>query len=144
MAAISVPQVHGIPLPFGLGRLNWWVLGGLLILGGAGTLPVVQSSIATTRGFDTERIQAEQTALRNDIRLIENDIATVTNPARVLRRAQDLGFQVQLDPAYHVSVDVPGPDPVRLPGEYLPAPLPHSEGPAPWWQSLLAMVSLGF
>ena len=74
MAAIQIPGAQrGVPLPV-VGPVNWWIVAGLLVFGASAMLPVFQNSMATSRGFDTQKLQLQQTHLRNDIKLLEVDV----------------------------------------------------------------------
>jgi hypothetical protein len=124
------------------GQVNWWVLGALLILGAGAVLPVLQTSSATTRGFDAQRIQAQQEDVRGQIRALEAEVAGMTRLERIERRASEIGLLPGTDPVF-ITVDVPGPQPAKLPSEYLPGPvLPEGESES-WWHSLIELVVPG-
>ena len=105
-------------------------------------LPVLQNSAATSQGFDVQRVQAEQAQLNGDIQLLEADVARLSSLSRVQRRAEEIGM-VPGDRPIYIQVDEAGPEPAKLPAEYLPQPAHKAEEPEPWWQSLFSWVSLG-
>jgi hypothetical protein len=145
MAAINhpFPQARrGAPLPFGAGRINWWVLGAFAVFGVGALLPVLQNSTATTRGFDVQRLEAQQALVAAEIRALEADVAALQSLSRIEQRARELGLVPGTDPVY-ITVDVPGPAPARIPSEYLPRPTASGDGPAPWWQSLIGRLLPG-
>jgi hypothetical protein len=142
MAAINHPlggARRGIPIPRPVGSLNWWVLGGVLVVGVSAMLPVIQSSSATSEGFQTQASQSDEARLTAQISLLQADVAQLTSLPRIQRRATELGLGPAENPIY-VKVDEPGPAPAKIPSEYLPAPVPRRDLPAPWWRSLFNLV----
>ncbi len=140
MAAINLPRP---PLPFPGVRLNWWIVWGVAVLGIGGTLPVLQNSATTSRGFEIRDLQAEQAQLRTDISLLEGDVARLTSLERVERRANELGMAPSAEAPLFVTVDTPGPSPARIPSEYLPSPEATSLVADPWWRAVLSWLSIG-
>lgn len=138
MAAINHPLggSRRFPIPAPFGKPNWWVIGGAFIAGAGAMLPVLQNSAATSEGFSAQRYQAEQAQLKGEISGLEADVAQLTSLARIQRRAAELGLGPGENPVY-VTVEEPGPEPAKIPAEYLPKTAPHQEAPAPWWRSFL-------
>ena len=137
MAAIQIPGAQrGVPLPV-VGPVNWWIVAGLLVFGASAMLPVFQNSMATSRGFDTQKLQLQQTQLRSDIKLLEVDVANLTSLDRIEARARALGLGPGENPL-SVTVSVAGPAPAKLPSSYIAEPI-HLDvpSPKPWWRSLL-------
>ncbi len=145
MAAISIPRRRSGPVSLAPnpGWLNRWVVAALAVLAAAGTLPVLQNSTVTSRGFNVQRIDGNQARVQQQISVLEADIAQLTSLQRVMTRAAELGFGSSGDPPLYVTVDQPGPPPARIPSEYLPTPVRSHGGGVPWWQSLLAVAGLG-
>lgn len=146
MATINIPRYQGpsISLPFGAPRLNWWVLGGLAFLGFAGTLPVLQNSSVTATGFQMRRVEVQQQQIEQQIALAESDVARLTAMERVASRAREIGLEPVREAPIHLQVGVPGPEPARVPSEFLPPPAPRPETSETWWQQLRRWVSPGF
>jgi hypothetical protein len=145
MAAINHPlggQRRGIPVPGGIGSINWWLIGALLVASAAAMLPVIQNSSATSEGFDLQAYQAREAALRSDISLLEADVARLTSLKRIERRALEIGLVEAHDPIF-VSVNEPGPAPAKLPAEFLPRPEPQRAEPDPWWKPLVNWLPFG-
>ncbi|MGE0602017.1 MAG: hypothetical protein AB7J35_21695 [Dehalococcoidia bacterium] len=140
MAAINHPlgrPRHSLPIPIpGTSRLNLWLILSIIAAGVCSLLPVLQNSLATSRGFDIQATQAQETQLEGQISLLEGDVASLTSMARIERRAQEIGLRPVTDPIY-VSVNEPGPAPAKLPSEYLPKAEPSPVSPSPWWKSLI-------
>ena len=142
MAAMNRPLPRGVPAPFRLGSLNGWVIAALAVFGIGAALPVLQNSTATTRGFDVQRLQADENRITSDIRLTESEVAGLASLARIETRARDIGLGPG-DVPYFITTTEPGPSPAKIPSEYLPGPAPKGAVPEPWWRSLLSWVSLG-
>lgn len=144
MAAINHPLGQGrraFPLPLPGFRPNWWVLGAIAIVGFSATLPVLQSSWTTSRGFETQDLEARQAELNGDIRQLESDVASLTSLNRIDRRAQAIGLGPAGTPFY-VEVNEAGPAPAKIPSQYLPELERNDARPEPWWRSLLSRVPL--
>lgn len=144
MAAINHPfgtAGRRILFPAPAGRVNWWVVAAIVVVGVSATFPVLQNSTATGDGFAVQRSRAEQARLNGEIRLLESDVARLTSLARIQRRALEIGLSPASFP-YFVTVDEPGPAPAKLPAEYLPRTAPETGGPEPWWQSLIKWLPL--
>ncbi len=142
MAAIEYPRPRAIRLP-GPRGLNWWVVSALALLGAAATLPVLQNSATTTRGFDTERIEAEQAGVRNQINLLESDVARLTSLDRISERARQMGLVEPAETPIYITIEVPGPEPARIPSSYDTQPTARPDTPESWWQSLISWLPLG-
>lgn len=150
MAAIDHPigstaARAGLTLRAPLSRVNGWVLAAVLLAAASAALPVLQSSSATSRGFDVQSLNARRASLQGEVSLIEADVARLTSLTRIERRAKEIGLIPASElgvEVYYVDVDVAGPAPAKIPAEYLPGPLVNREGPAPWWQSLLDWLPL--
>jgi hypothetical protein len=140
MAAINHPlgrPRHSLPLPVpGIGRLNLWLALAVAAAGISALLPVLQNSMATSRGFDIQATQRQEARLNGQISLLEGEVASLTSITRIERRAQEIGLLPVTDPIY-VHVNEPGPAPAKLPSEYLPKDDAHPASPSPWWKSLV-------
>ena len=143
MAAINHPlgqRRRGFPIPLP-GSPNWWVLGAMGIVGLSAMLPVLQSSWTTTRGFETQDLEARQAQLNGDIRALESDVANLTSLNRIERRARAIGLVPGGTPLY-VEVDEAGPAPAKIPSGQLPELPRESEEPESLWRSLISRVPL--
>lgn len=143
MAAINHPlgNARRLPLPSPFGKPNWWVLSAVAIAGFSAMLPVLQNSAATSRGFDIQQSQARQAKIQGEISLLESDVARLTSLSRIGRRAKEIGLGPSDHPIY-INVDEAGPQPAKIPAEYLPPVAPTRDIPDSWWQSLIDWLSL--
>lgn len=132
---------RGIPIPRPRIRINGWIAGGLLLAGLGAALPVLETSVATSRGFDNQALVAERIALEGEISDLEAQAANFTSLQRIERRAQSIGMVPADDPIY-IQVDEPGPAPAKIPAGYLPAATPEVAKPESWWKSLIEWLQL--
>ncbi len=143
MAAINHPLGHsrrGIPIPATGGSRLGFALAGAIILAALGALaPVLSNSLATSRGFDLQASQRQETQLNGEIGVLESDVASLTSLARIERRAREIGLLPVTDPIY-VTVTEPGPAPAKLPSEYLPRVEAPKATPAPWWKPFVSWL----
>jgi hypothetical protein len=116
-----------------------WLVLAIAAAGVCALLPVVQNSIATSRGFDIQASQRQEAQLNGQISLLEADVAELTSLARIERRAREIGLLPVPDPIY-VNVNEPGPAPAKLPSEYLPKTETRPVSSSPWWKSLVSWL----
>jgi hypothetical protein len=139
MAAINHPSGHfrrGLPLPASNARLNFWLVVCISFAALCALLPVVQNSLATSRGFDIQASQRQESELNGQIGVLQSDVANLTSITRIERRALEIGLAPATDPIY-VSVNEPGPAPAKLPSEYLPPVQTKKSSPSPFWKPLV-------
>jgi hypothetical protein len=144
MAAINRPLGQartGLSFRTPAGRVSWWLVAAVAVLGLSAMLPVLQNSSATSQAFETRDLRAQRDALNGDVNLLEADIARLTSLVRIERRAADIGLAPATSQVF-VTVGEPGPAPAKIPAEYLPAPAAPGGRSAPWWQSLLRRLPL--
>lgn len=142
MAAINHPLGGvGRALPWRRPKVNGWILGGMLLAGLGAALPVLETSVATSRGFNNQALTAEKVALEGEIRELEAQVASFTSLQRIERRALNLGLVPATDRIY-IEVTQPGPGPAKIPAGYLPVATPQLETPESWWESLLGWLPL--
>ncbi|MFO1378738.1 MAG: hypothetical protein U1F14_17240 [Steroidobacteraceae bacterium] len=143
MAAINHPLGNarrGIPIPTSGGSKLSFGLAGALILAAFGALaPVLSNSLATSRGFDLQASQRQETQLNGEIGVLESEVASLTSLQRIERRAREIGLLPVTDPIY-VNVTEPGPAPAKLPSEYLPRVETPKSTPAPWWKPFMSWL----
>lgn len=142
MATIHRPLPRAArELQFPLPQINWWILASVVVIGLGAMLPVLQNSVATSRGFDSQSLDARRAHIQGNLLLLESEVARLTSLDRIERRATDIGLIPAADSIY-VTVAEPGPAPAKIPAEYLPGVEPLRQDPAPWWQSLLTWLPL--
>jgi hypothetical protein len=128
-----------MPVPGLPGRLQLWLVFAVGLAGLCALLPVVQNSVATSRGFDIQASQRQEAQLKGEISLLEADVAELTSLARIERRAREIGLLPVPDRIY-LTVNEPGPAPAKLPSEYLPQEETRPVSSAPLWKSLMSWL----
>lgn len=142
MAAINHPlggARQGIPFP--TPRINGWLVASILVIAMGAGLPVLQNSVATSHGFDSQVLDARESRLRGDIRMLEAQVAEMTSIEHIEERALALGLEPAEDPLY-VAVDAPGPPAASIPAEHLPGLDPQPDEPASWWRPIVSWLPL--
>lgn len=124
-----------------LRRPTGWFVAAAAIAGFSALLPVLQNSLATSRGFDIQSADTRRAELDGELRLLEADVARLTSLSRIQRRANEIGLRPALDPIY-VTVSEAGPAPAQVPAEFLPRPGGHVAQPDSWWRSLISWLPL--
>jgi hypothetical protein len=142
VAAINHPLGGvGRGIPLRRPRINGWIIGGMLLAGIGAALPVLETSVATTRGFDNQALTGEKLELQGDIRELEAQVANFTSLQRIERRALSLGLVPATDPIY-LEINEPGPEPAKIPAGFLPVATPALGAPESWWESLIGWLPL--
>jgi hypothetical protein len=146
MAAINHPLgqdgralASGGTRRLGLFRVNWWLLGAFMLIGATAMLPVVQTSSATTTGFDIDLLEAQAARLESEIAALETETALLRSLDRVEARAAELGLVPVESPTY-LSIDEPGPAPAKLPARFQPEPIAEPPDNEPWWSVLGELI----
>lgn len=141
---VSIPHpLKGIYSPFHFPRPaagpSGWVAAGIVLVGASAMLPVLQKSTLTSRGFSLQEHQANAIALTSEIRGLESEVGRLTSRDRLALRAFQIGLRAP-DLALHVNVSVPGPEPAKIPIEFLPPQELTPEDPIPWWRSFVGWL----
>lgn len=142
MASISRPLPGTARIPVVGPRLRPRTVAGaaLATLVLASLWQVLQTSDATTTGFEIQRLERQREALQAEVHGLEADVAELSSLERIDREARErLGL---VPPAQTVYLDVGRPVPERqgIPTRYQPAPvgdLPGETAREPWWRGAL-------
>jgi hypothetical protein len=140
---VAIPHFGGAHRPaperLPLRRPNGWLLAAAAVAATGALLPVLQNSLATSRGFDIQSADSRRVVLEGEISLMEADVARLASLNRIQRRALELGLGPASDPIF-VTVAEPGPAPAKVPAEFLPRPERDLAEPEPWWRSLVSWL----
>ncbi len=142
MASISRPLPGTVRIPVVGPRLRprTVAVAALATLVLASLWQVLQTSDATTTGFEIQRLERQREALQAEVHSLEADVAELSSLARIDREARErLGL---VPPARTVYLDVEQPVPERqgIPTRYQPAPVDDLMGTTsrePWWRGAL-------
>lgn len=94
-----------------------------VMVAGAALLPVVQSSKATTTGYEIRRLEAQKADLQAALYNAQTDIAGLGSLARIDREARERLGMVAPSRSVVVQVAEPAPAERQVPARYLPPPL---------------------
>ncbi len=125
----SAPQAYRESLLPKL-RANGWVVAGILIVSASALAPVIQNSLITTQGLQIETLEAQQFALRVEMRQLESEISRLISIDRIQRRAGEIGLAPGAD-AIFVTIGEAGPEHPKIPAEHLLEPSEPDSGFAP-------------
>ena len=112
----------------------------LVALAAIGSLQVLQSSRTATTGYEVRQLQQQRSELSAEVRLLEAEIAQMTNLGTVHAAATGRLGMVRPTESMRISVGVPTPDVAPMPERYVRrAPEPPAEL-EPWWAEMLWSV----
>ena len=120
-------------------RTPFWVWLGLLGMGMAALLPVLQSSDTTARAAALRDLERERATLNAEVRLLASQVGELAGLTRVEKVARE---RLGLTPAQPTTVlSVTEPPPGRLlPARFLPVREQSVEMALPWWQRVLDVL----
>ena len=108
-----------------------------------GLLQIVQTSQATTRTFEIQKLEQEKLEVGAQVRQLEAEVAGLSSLARIEGEAKRLGL-VKPQSVQAVEVNVPwaGAALDRLPTRFSPGEQQAEETgqDAPWWRDLLGLL----
>ncbi len=111
--------------PFAQGR-SWTsftlpviLIGASFAVGLAALLPLVQSSGVTTTGGHIRQLEQERSTWQTQLQEQEVRVAQLGSLERIEREARERLKMVPPKEVHHISVDVPGPAPNRIPSRFL-------------------------
>jgi cell division protein FtsL len=115
----------------------------LVAVGLAALLPLLQSSQATTTGYNIRELERQRNDWEARIHELEAEVASLASLDRIENEAHErLNMQAPEDTLY-ITVDLPAPDSQPIPERFLP---PKSQEASPthksWWRSLLDQLPL--
>ncbi len=114
----------------------------LVAVGLAGILPLLQSSQATTTGYNIRQLERQRNDWEARIHELEADIASLAALDRIEEEArQRLNMQAPEHTVY-LSVDVASPESHPVPDRFLPPEQESAKENQSWWQSLLDLLPL--
>ena len=101
-----------------------------VMVAGAALLPVVQSSKATTTGYEIRRLEGQKADLQAALYNAQTDIAELGSLARIDREARERLGMVPPSRTIVVNVAEPAPAERQVPARYLPSPPEATPPPA--------------
>lgn len=112
-----------------------------LAIGLAALFPLIQSSGATSTNFQIQRLEQELTDWEARTDELEAEIATLSGLERIEQEAAQRFQMVPAQETIYLTVDQPGPEPLRLPSRFLPPePAPALAGGSSLWDRLFGWL----
>ena len=102
-----------------------------------GSLQVLQSSRTATTGYELQQLQQQRSELSAEVRLLEAEIAQMTNVGTVHAAATDRLGMVRPTESVRIAVSVPAPDVAPMPERYVRRAPEAPAAPEPWWAGML-------
>lgn len=113
----------------------------IVAVGLAGLLPLLQSSQATTTGYNIRQLERQRNDWEARSHELEAEIASLAALDRIEKEARErLHMEEPADTVY-ITVDVPRPESQPVPARFLPPEKQESaKEDQSWWQSLLDLL----
>ena len=115
-------------------------LAAIVSIAAIGSLQVQQSSRMTASGYELRQLQQQRAELAVEVRLLEAEIAQMSNLETVHAAATGRLGMVRPDDTVRISVGVPAPDVAPMPERYVRAAPETPAPPEPWWSGMLWSV----
>lgn len=146
MAVLNRPLLHP-PAGAALARLrrpSGLLIAALAAVAVAALAQVVQSSDATTRGYEIQQLQRRQLELQAGVHQKEAEVAALASLDRIEREARTKLGMVPPQRRLDLQVSEPVPQEQLLPTRFLPPPSEPPPAPAgrPWWRRILDRLPL--
>ena len=116
-------------------------LAALVSLAAIGSLQVLQTSRLAASGYELRQLQQQRAELSTGVRLLEAEIAQMTNLETVHDAATGRLGMVRPNDTVRISVGVPAPDVAPMPERYVRRASEPSADLEPWWSRMLWDVS---
>ena len=111
-----------------------------IIVAVAGTVPLIQNSDATARGYTLGDLEQQRDELRMQLHELEAEVGMLGARSRIEHAAHDRLRMIMPEHTIYVQVDVPGPAALSLPAQNLASPAQVTradEGSASLWKRSL-------
>jgi len=113
----------------------------LVAVGLAGLLPLLQSSQATTTGYNIRQLERQRNDWEARSHELEAEIASLAALDRIEREARERLHMQEPEDTLYLTVDVPRPESQPVPDRFLPPEKQESvKEDQSWWQSLLDLL----
>lgn len=108
-----------------------------------GLLQIIQTSQATTRTFEIQKLEQQKLQLGAEVRELEAQVAGLSSLPRIQAESQRLGLvRAQSIEAIDVNVGVPDESVDRLPSRFAAGAvqLQEAETDSPWWRDVIGLL----
>lgn len=108
-----------------------------------GLLQIIQTSQATTRTFEIQKLEQQKLQLGAEVRELEAQVAGLSSLPRIRAESQRLGLvRPQSIEAVDVNVGVPDESVDRLPSRFAAGAVQFQEAEtdSPWWRDVIGLL----
>ncbi len=137
MSAIDRPLTRTSLRLWSLRRIVALAFGAMALLG---LLQVIQTSDATSTGYNISRLEQERLDWSAQVHRLEAEVASLTSLERVEREARGRLGMVPAETVLYLEVEVTPPRQQRIPRRFLTSEPGASVAGTPWWEALLELL----
>jgi hypothetical protein len=108
-----------------------------------GLLQIIQTSKATTRTFEIQKLEQQKLQLGAEVRDLEAQVAGMSSLPRIQAESQRLGLvRAQSIEAVTVNIAMPDDSVDRLPSRFAAGAvqLHEAETDSPWWRDVIGLL----
>jgi len=105
-----------------------------------GLLQVIQTSDATSTGYNISRLEQERLDWSAQVHRLEAEVASLTSLERVEREARGRLGMVPAETVLYLEVEVTPPRQQRIPRRFLTSEPGVGAAGTPWWEALLKLL----
>ena len=116
------------------------LLGAFLVVALIGLLQVVQTSNATTTGYNLNRLEQQRQDDQAQVHQLEAEVASLTSMDRIEAEARGRMGMVPAGNTINLEVHKPPPEQQLIPRRFAPEPSSAAPAGESWWQSLLQLL----
>ena len=116
--------------------------GAFLVVACLGLLQVVQTSSATTTGYNLRRLEDERSATQAEVHALEAQVAVLTSIDRIDREARDRLGMVPAGNTMTLEVHKQPPEQQLVPLRFLSETKAPQVETSSWWQKLLNLLPI--
>jgi len=116
------------------------LLGAFLVVASLGLLQVMQTSSATSTGYNLQRLEDERLATQAEVHQLEAEVAVLTSIDRIEREARGRLGMVPAGNTIALEVLKPPPEQKLVPLRFLSDNKAPSASSTRWWRKLFGLL----
>jgi cell division protein FtsL len=114
--------------------------GAFLVVASLGLLQVIQTSNATTTGYNLQRLEDERSATQAEVHQLEAEVAVLTSIDRIAKEAGDRLGMAPAGNTMTLEVHKQPPAQQLIPLRFVAASKTPEIKTSSWWQKLLGLL----
>lgn len=116
------------------------LLGAFLVVASLGLLQVMQTSSATSTGYNLQRLEDERLATQAEVHQLEAEVAVLTSIDRIEREARGRLGMVPAGKTITLEVLKPPPEQKLVPLRFLSDSKAPEASSTPWWRKMFGLL----